>query len=80
MAAGVDRNPADFVLVIDVSGAQVARRIPSGIGDVAANIECGVARIAHRVVLVAHIGQVDLQVMRRGAAAQHRKAWCELCE
>ena len=71
--ARVDEQAADDVLVIDVPGAQMARGVAADVGDVVTHPERRVARIAHRVVLVAHVGQVDLEIMRRGAAAQRRK-------
>src|SRR5260370_35014665 len=71
VAAGrVNEEAVYLIFVIDIAGPQMARRIPSRAREVVAYPESGVAGIARRFALVPDIGEVDLEVVCRGAAAQ----------
>jgi hypothetical protein len=58
----VNEESADLILVINAAGSQMARRVPSGVRDVVAQPERGVAAVAHCVILVADVGEMDLEI------------------
>ncbi len=59
MAAGVNKQATDNVLVHDVASRKVAWSISTSVVNVVTDPERRIAGIARRVVLVAHVGQAD---------------------
>ena len=66
----VDEEAADDIFVGDRPGPQMARRVAADIGDVVADPEGRIAAVPSSVVLIADVGQMDLQIVRAAAAAQ----------